>query len=125
MIRRLFAVALFVLAVSAAHPAHATTLSIDSAGCDIHSYSGYYGFYTCNAYVSGGTGSYVSYTWNVYSTREDSSRVTTSGTLERTCYSGAGWGSSNEEFSVEVTVRDSAGATASAYAVYNLRCDQS
>lgn len=125
MIRRLFAIALFALAVSTAQPAHATTLSIDSAGCDIQSYSGYYGYYTCYAYVSGGTGSYVSYTWNVYSTRESVSRVTTYGTIERTCYSGPGWGGSNEEFSVEVTVRDSAGATASTYAAYNLHCDQS
>lgn len=104
--------------------AHASTLTVDFTECIINYYSGYNGFYTCYADVSGGTGSYVSYTWNVISTRGNYTVTTTSNTVDRTCYTGPygdGTFPYGEDFSVVVTVRDSAGATASARS-YRLHC---
>lgn len=65
---RLLAVLLIVLAVSAAQPAHASTLTVNSVTCvQTGTYPGdpaNYGTYACTANVSGGTGSYT-YTWTV------------------------------------------------------------
>ena len=106
---RLLAVLLFVFAMSATPPAHATTLTV-SMSCGITGpYPGYPGFsaYSCTAYPSGGTGSYTAYTWTVYS-----------GWYNSHTYAGA----QTENFGCkhntvryqDVTVTDSSGATASA-----------
>ncbi len=115
MFKRLFVLLLLTVATaSASTPARASTLAVTSLYCRIYAYSGYNGYYRCTASVSGGTGSYVSYTWDVTSTRGDYSVVTSSNTVERTCFTGTA-PEHQEYFYVTVTVRDSAGATASTY----------
>lgn len=107
MFTRLFVLVLLALAtVSVSTPAHASTLTVNWVDC---AFQGYYNYteMTCFASASGGTGSYVSYTWFVDSSQGDYTAVTSTDYLVRTCYSGY------ESLRVTVTVRDSAGATAS------------
>lgn len=125
MFKHLFVLLLLVAAtVSVNTPAHAAALTVNYVDCWIYSYSGYNGYYTCYADVSGGTGSYVSYTWNVTSTRGNYSLITSTNTINRTCYTGVpvdGTFPYGEYFTVGVTVKDSAGATASGRS-YRLHC---
>ena len=93
-------------------PAHAATLTVNWVYCDVYSYPSYStGLYRCEASVSGGTGTYVSYTWSVTSSRGNYTVVTTTNTFERSCYAG-NLGRNRESFFVIATVKDSAGATA-------------
>ncbi|HEY0603715.1 MAG TPA: hypothetical protein VGD58_12430 [Herpetosiphonaceae bacterium] len=93
-------------------PAHAATLTVNAVYCDVYSYpSSTTGLYRCEAFVSGGTGRYVSYTWNVTSNRGNYTVVTTTNTMERSCFAG-NLGNHRESLVVMVTVKDSAGATA-------------
>ena len=105
MIRRLLAVALFAVAVSAAQPAHAATLTITDLYCEgIGS-----GRYFCDATVTGGAGGNT-YTWtrkpsgSIYT---DTFTTTDSGTGVRGCMV-------NYSYAVTLTVTDSSGAAASA-----------
>ena len=109
-VSRLLAVLLFVFAMSATPPAHATTLTVSLTCSGMSPYPGYPGFsaYSCTANPSGGTGSYTAYTWTV-----------SSGWYSSSTYSGA----QTEHFGCkhntvrfqDVTVTDSGGATATAH----------
>lgn len=116
MFKRLFVLSLLALAtVSVSTPAHAATLAVDWVDC--LSYNVYNGMiYACATHASGGTGSYVSYTWAVDSNQGDYTVVTSTDTMETSCYPFA------ESIRITVTVRDSAGATASGRSAYRHYC---
>lgn len=106
---RLVAVLLFVLAVSAAQPAYASTLTVNSVTCwQTGSYPAdpaNYGTYSCTANVSGGTGSY-SYIWTVATGWSPGGSFPGGQTINGNCkYNTVRFNS--------VTVTDSSGATAS------------
>lgn len=103
MLRRLFAALLFAVAVSAATPAHASTLTITSFECD--ETSGGSTFW-CSTTVSGGRIGFM-YTWSPHTvnTRPPSTTTTTS-YHQFSCSIGG------PEVYVYVTVTDSSGASA-------------
>lgn len=105
MITRLFAVMLFALAVVAAQPAHAATLTITDLYCEgIGS-----GRYFCTSTVSGGAGGNT-YTW----TRKQIGSIATATFTTSGSNTGVRGCSSGYSYDITLTVRDSAGATASA-----------
>lgn len=108
MFKRLLVLLLLVVAtVSAYTPAHATTLNVDWAHCEMSYYTTSNGYYYCEAWVSGGTGSYVSHTWTIRNQWGfNYTFVTWEPYFNRACRIG-------EYIYVNVTVQDSAGATAS------------
>lgn len=102
MFRRLFAVLLFAVAVSAATPAHAATLTIDVLDCNSLRNGRKTTGFLCEAYVSGGTGGNT-YTWSVRALSQED--WANGSTLNSQCSVGT-WQS------VQLTVRDSSGARA-------------
>lgn len=106
---RLVAVLLIVLAVSAAQPAYAATLTVNAVTCwQTGTYPAdpaNYGTYACTATVSGGIGSY-SYTWTVSTGWSPGSTFPGGSTITGTC-------KYNTVRLNRVTVTDSSGATAS------------
>ncbi|MBV9789335.1 MAG: hypothetical protein JOZ51_14220 [Chloroflexi bacterium] len=110
MFKRLAVLLLVVAAtLSLTTPARATALTIHAVSCF---YAPYYfydiyqpGFY-CSANVSGGTGNYVSYTWDIESRYGNYSYTTTTYAVQRPCVY-------DEYVSGYLTVTDSLGATTS------------
>lgn len=106
---RLFAVLAFVVTMAVAQPAHATTLTVNSAPCVITGYyapdPANYGTFSCTANASGGTGGY-SYSWTVFAWCCGDSYYGSGQTITGNCK----WGTVRV-FTVYVT--DSSGATAS------------
>lgn len=109
MIARLVAVLTFALTVTLAEPAHASTLTVHSVTCaQTGAYApdpANYGTYSCTANVSGGTGSY-SYVWTVSTGWSPGGSFSGGQTINGVC-------KYNTVRINEVTVTDSAGATAS------------
>ncbi|HEY0167379.1 MAG TPA: hypothetical protein VGB75_10090 [Jatrophihabitans sp.] len=112
---RLLAVLLFAAAMSVAQPAHASTLTVNSATCAVTGYyapdPANYGTFSCTATASGGTGSY-SYSWTVFSWCCGDSYYGSGPTITGNCK----WGTARI-FTVYVT--DSSGAMASKGATVN------
>jgi hypothetical protein len=108
MFKRLLVLAMLsIAAMSASTPAHASTPIGVSVLCYQASIQPpWYATYRCNAYASGGTGSYVSYTWKVYSSHGNHTAFTSQPEFDWTCSRGS-------QFRVDVYVTDSAGATGS------------
>lgn len=102
MFKRLLVLLLLVVAAtSASTPAHAETLTVSNLACYAEA-----GFFSCDASVSGGTGTYTSFVWGV-ATGATVTYYNRSGPyFARGCISGY-------SYSVSLTVTDSAGATAS------------
>jgi hypothetical protein len=108
MIARLLAVIAFVFAMSAAQPAHASTLTLSSVTCvGTGAYAPdptNYGTYSCTANVSGGTGGNT-YLWTVATGWSSGSTFYGGQTINSVCKYGTGRIN-------RVTVTDSSGASA-------------
>lgn len=103
MLRRLFAVLLFALAVSAAQPAHASTLTVGLLSCEGIGGGNTTARFYCEGSVSGGVGGNT-YTWSMGGTQTN---WADGSSLYGYCRVG-------KSSLVQFTVRDSSGATASA-----------
>lgn len=99
MVKQLFVLVLLVAAtVSASAPAQASTLTVSNLVCENWGAS-----FSCEASVSGGTGTYTSFVWGV-ATSSGTSYYNASGPyFDYRCYIGR-W------YSVQLSVTDSAGA---------------
>ncbi|MBV9788427.1 MAG: hypothetical protein JOZ51_09660 [Chloroflexi bacterium] len=113
MFQRLVVLALLAIAaLSASTPAHAST----PVGAGVMCYQAniqwpWFATYRCIGYASGGTGSYVSYTWKFNSSYGNSTYVTSQPEFDFTCSSG-------QQFQVDLYVTDSAGAIGSVMGDY-------
>ena len=110
MIARLLATFALLVTMAVAQPAEAATLTVNSVTCVVTgTYTPdpiHYGTYSCTASVSGGTGSYVSYTWTIENLWSGSSYSFAGGkTITGNCQY-------NVYRRYGVAVKDSAGATA-------------
>lgn len=102
MFKHLFVLVLLVAAAtSASTPAHAQTLTVTSLVCDTYPAS-----FSCEASVSGGTGSYTSVVWGVASGSQVAYYTMFGLEFSRRCTIG-------QYYSVSFQVTDSAGAFAS------------
>jgi hypothetical protein len=100
MFKRLLVVVLFAAAVSAAQPAHASTLTLNSLMCSSQSMT-----ITCVANASGGTGSYTYY-WRMYKLPDATTSTfqTITNTIQFACRG-------DEFYRLSVTVKDSSGTS--------------
>lgn len=100
MFKHLFVVILFAIAVSAAHPTYASTLTLNSLTCSSQSQ-----LVTCVANASGGTGGYTYY-WRMYKVYDQT--TSTFQTVTNT----VGFGCEADLlYLLSVTVKDSSGAS--------------
>ncbi|MBV9791740.1 MAG: hypothetical protein JOZ51_26345 [Chloroflexi bacterium] len=116
MVQRLFIV-LGVLAATLAvpGPAHAATLTVTDVMCyNLGSEGSGGGRYGCDPFVTGGTGTYTSFVWGVRTASNPTYYFTTYGNLFGTCVPG-------RNYTITVTVTDSAGATASNFTAFQCR----
>lgn len=117
MFKRLFVLLLLVAAtVSVNTPARASTLTVNSLSCYLTAVSGSFASFDCQASVSGGTGTYTSFTWGMQSNFYPSWTylTTTSPTISNVC-------DSPDYYWVTVTVTDSAGASAGSNTSFSCR----
>lgn len=113
MFKRLFVLVLLAIAtVSASTPARASTpIGVYVSCYQVSVQWPWSATYRCHGGASGGTESYVSYTWKVYSSYGNYSFVTSQPDIELGC-------GRDEHFRVDVYVTDSAGATGSVMGDY-------
>lgn len=87
MFKRLFAVALFALAVSTAQPAHAAALTVDINCQRTSGYDYDYSNFSCDVRVDGGTYQY-NYAWNALVNDASFSYATGDGVVTGRCQRG-------------------------------------
>lgn len=102
MLQRLFVLLLLVVAtVAVSTPARASTLTVSDVMCGSSGST-----FTCEAYLSGGTGTYTSFRWGVATGPNTMYYYTSEPRFSQRCMNGI-------HYAVNFRVTDSAGATAS------------